>query len=326
MDILFVMKKYKPIDLTKIKTYPLSERKNKVNSIDFASIYKVGMSFKDFIKTLPRILKGSEIIELAQRIATAVEQGRNVIVMMGAHVIKCGLSPIIIDAIESGIINAIALNGACVIHDFEIAYLGQTSEDVGTNIADGKFGMAEETGKIINNVFRNALKTSFGAGKAISSFIRNSDYPYKTSSILYAAECYQVPVTVHIAIGTDIIHQHPVCDGAALGSLSLRDFRLLASILTDINDGGVVLNFGSAVMLPEVFIKALNLARNTGNEVKNFYTANFDMYQHYRPTVNILNRPVLEGGKSYNFVGHHEIMIPLLFGMVKEFLNKGNEE
>ena len=246
---------------------------------------------------------------------------RAVILMMGAHVIKCGLNPVVIELIRKKVITGIAINGACLIHDFEVAYQGQTSEDVAKALEKGKFGMGKETADFINEAIRQGVSGGRGAGESLGRKIFNSRLPYGRLSLLGNAYKYKIPVTCHVAIGTDIIHQHPSFDGALTGEGSLRDFHILTEEISKL-EGGVVLNFGSAVILPEVFLKALNLARNLGFKVKNFTTANFDMNYHYRPSENIVRRPVLSSGRGYYIIGHHEIMLPLLAQAVIEELKR----
>jgi hypothetical protein len=238
---------------------------------------------------------------------------------MGAHPIKVGLSPLIIDFMERGIIDALALNGAGVIHDFEIAYMGETSEDVAATLKDGSFGMGEETGAFINQAIIDGSKDRLGIGAAVGLSINKHRLPHRKLSILATGAKLGIPVTSHIAIGTDIIHMHPTADGKALGDCSLRDFRTLTSVVASI-DRGIYLNFGSAVVLPEVFLKAVSLARNLGHPIRNLTTVNLDFLQHYRPLTNVVNRPTMHGGKGYHLTGHMEIMVPLLFAAVLDEL------
>ena len=240
---------------------------------------------------------------------------------MGAHVVKVGLSPLIIDLLKRDIITCLSMNSAAAIHDVEIALSGKTSEDVEQNILDGTFGMSKETGEFINGVLRTAVaEGTIGYGQALGKALQK--VPRKKMSLLAACYSLDIPVTVHAAIGTDIIHQQPTMNGAVTGEMTFRDFKVLCSVLQDLGNGGVAMNFGSAVILPEVFLKALTVARNLGPKVQNFTTANFDMIQHYRPRVNIVQRPTQKNGKGYMFTGHHEIMFPLLCGMIKNTLGK----
>lgn len=309
-------KNWKPVDLTQITTYPISERKNKVSIRDFATPTQ-NHDLRSFFRSLPKILKANELLELAELIITARRKNRAIIFMLGGHVIKCGLSPIVIDLMRMGFVSAFAFNGATAIHDFEIAMIGETSEDVAETIQDGSFGMADETGLLMNEAIRKGAEIGVGFGRSLGEKLREIDAPHSEFSILMASLKLGVPITVHVAIGNDIIHQHPAMSGSAIGEASFLDFRLLASIVSDLNDGGVVINFGSAVILPEVFLKALTIVRNLGSTVKNFTTANFDMTQHYRPIENVIRRPTNTGGCGFAFTGHHEIMIPLLAVAIK---------
>lgn len=240
--------------------------------------------------------------------------------MAGAHVIKCGLTPVLIELLEKKVITCICLNGAGIIHDFEIAYQGQTSEDVAANLKTGKFGMGRETADFLNLAVKEGVKKGFGLGYAVANAIGAADLPNKNLSLIYNAYKHKVPVCVFVGIGTDIIHQHPSFDAAATGVGSLRDFHILVENIRSLNSGGVALNFGSAVLLPEVFLKALNLARNLGSQVKNFTSANFDMLYQYRAATNLVSRPTASGGQGYYIIGHHEIMLPLLAQSVIEQL------
>lgn len=306
-----------PVDLGKVKTYPIKERVNKVKVADFASPAEAGRSIQELLKGLPRILAGKDFCQLVSHIRSAWTNSRSVIAMMGGHVIKCGLSPVLISMMEKGILTGIAMNGAASIHDFEIALIGETSEDVGINIADGKFGMWEETGRLMNEtIVGHAASLSEkdskpGMGAALGKKLVELNAPYLDFSLLATAFKLNIPATVHVAIGTDIIHQHPAADGAAIGETSFTDFRIFTSEVAKLQCG-VLLNFGSAVVMPEVFLKALSIARNLGHNVTDFTTANFDMFQHYRPTENVVKRPTNISGKGYSITGHHEIMIPLL--------------
>jgi len=306
------------INLNKTKTYSLKARKNKVEMGDFARKPLKGISFQSFYHSLPNLLKTKELRAIAKAIVGAHRQKRAVIFMAGAHVIKCGLNPVLVELIRKKIITCICLNGAGIIHDFEIAFQGKTSEDVAENLKAGKFGMARETADFINNAVKKGVSQGLGLGCAVAGKISDAKLPYKKSSLLYHAFRNKIPVCVYVAIGTDTIHQHTSFDAALTGEGSLRDFHLLVEEVSRLNNGGVVLNFGSAVILPEVFLKALNLARNLGYKVKDFTTANFDMLYHYRPYQNVVTRPVSLGGSGYYIVGHHEIMLPLLAQAVIE--------
>lgn len=313
------MSKFKQIDLARIKTISIRTRRSKVAPKDFARVIDpTTSSIRDFVDSLPRILVANDLRALVEDIVESRRKKKPVILMMGAHVIKVGLSPIIIDLVRRGVVTHVAMNSAGAIHDVETAMWGQTSEDVAVNILDGTFGMSRETGEFINKALVKAFsESSEGYGEALAKKLIALKAPYLMSSIL--ASCYEadVPVTVHAAIGTDIIHQQPSMDGAATGEMSFRDFKILANSVKEMKAGGVALNIGSAVILPEVFLKALTVARNLGYKAKGFTTANFDMIHHYRPTVNVVERPTQKHGKGYNFTGHHEIMIPLLAAMIK---------
>ncbi len=313
--------KFAKIDLSAVKTFPIAERESKVHREQLAQPHQPGSSFASFMGSLPHVLKAAELQELVDHILHARQRSRPVIVMMGAHVIKCGLAPIIIDLMRHQVITCVALNGAGAIHDVEMAYWGQTSEEVAEGLQDGSFGMAKETGELLNGAAKEAAATDdMGLGEALGRRIVVDDPPHRQSSILASGYELNVPVTVHVAIGTDIVHQHPSADGAAIGETSFRDFRLFAHHVSGIGDGGVVLNLGSTVILPEVFLKALTVARNLGLPAYDFVTANFDIIQHYRPRVNVVERPTQPHGKGYLFTGHHEIMIPLLAAAIKEKL------
>ncbi len=319
------MKNFYPIDITKVTTYPLAQRKNKVSITDFASPPKQNGTFNDFFAGLPKILAAKELGELVEHIVSAHRQRKPVVAMMGGHVIKCGLNPVIIDLVKRGVLTALALNGAGSIHDFEIALIGETSEDVAENIRDGTFGMAEETGRLMNEAIKQAATESLGMGEGLGGKLLELSAPHCEYSLLATCARSKIPLTVHVAIGTDIIHQHPAADGAAIGQTTFTDFRTFVSVVSALGDGGVLLNLGSAVLLPEVFLKALTIARNLGHNVVNFTTANFDMIQHYRPRENVVKRPTNMGGKGYAFTGHHEIMIPLLAGAIVERLDEIGE-
>ena len=313
-------KNLKPIDMASVTTYPLQDRINKVSVNDFATLADSETDLSPFLESLPKILKGQDFLELTDKIVTAYQRKKPVIVMMGGHVIKCGLSPLLIALAREGVITSFAFNGASSIHDFEIALIGETSEDVSEYLQTGKFGMWEETGKLMNEAIQHAADTGIGMGEALGKKLIALDAPYNTYSLLAAGIQYDFPITVHVAIGTDIIHQHPSANGAAIGEASFTDFRLLTELVTQLEDGGVVLNFGSAVILPEVFLKALTIARNLGHTVSHFTAADFDMNQQYRPVENVVKRPTEMGGKGYTFTGHHELMIPLLVQAIKSRL------
>ena len=306
-------------DLSKIKTIPLCARKCKVAISDFAKPLKKGSSFSSFYQSLPDILAGQNFHNLVNAIVKAAKRRKMVILMMGAHVIKCGLSPLVIDLMKRGVIRAVALNGAGMIHDTEIAMIGRTSEDVGETILDGSFGMAKETAYFINDGINSAYQKGYGIGEAVGAKILRQKLPHRDMSILAAGHELGVPVTIHVAIGTDIIHQHPSANGAAIGEGSLLDFKTFIYSVARLEEG-VLVNFGSAVILPEVFLKAVTVSRNLGHKLERFTTANFDMISQYRPHQNILSRPTSKGGKGINIIGHHELMMPLLYRSVIELL------
>ena len=308
----------KPLDLSKVRTYPLRTRRNIVKTPLLATPPEPGLRFTDFLGGLPDILAARDLRTIAEEIATRHRKGKRVVLGMGAHPIKVGLSPLIIDLMERGVLSAVAMNGAAIVHDFELAYAGETSEDVAANLADGRFGMAEDTGRFLNEAISDA-RDDEGLGAAVGNAIRRARLPHTRVSILAAGARLHVPVTVHVAIGTDIIHMHPSADGAAIGATSLRDFRTLAAVVGGLH-GGVFINLGSAVLIPEVFVKALNLARNVGKRVDKLLTVDMDFIRHYRPQMNVVRRPTLHGGRGYQLTGHHEIMVPLLCAAVLDCL------
>ncbi len=311
------MKKYTPVSLKSVKTYSLSGRKSKVSVRSFAGLHARTDSFADFIEKLPDFYAARDFRSVVAAIVQARKDQRPVILGMGAHPIKLGLSPVIIDLMQRGIITAIATNGACVIHDFEIAMAGHTSEDVARELCSGTFGMAKDTGRGVNLAINTGVKKGYGIGRSVGQYISRKKYPFRDKSIFCQAHELGIPVTVHVAMGTDIVHMHPEADGAALGKGSMDDFRLLASVIADL-EGGVYINLGSAVILPEVFLKALNIARNLGSKVEKLTTVNMDFFQHYRPRENVLKRPTMNCGQNFALTGHHEIMFPLLAAAVIE--------
>src|SRR5712692_6126302 len=308
------MSRYKvePIDLTPIATYPLASRPSKVAADDFARLSVDDVSLGNLLHNLPNILAARELRELAGLIRAAKQKGRAIIVGLGGHVIKTGLAPILIDLMQRGYVTAFAMNGSAMIHDFEIALVGATSEDVDATLGGGSFGMAEETGRIINEATIAGASDNIGMGEAIGRQLEVMRPAHAEKSMLHAAYEARVPVTVHVAIGTDIVHIHPTADGASIGQTTLQDFRLLCSLVRELNGGGVYLNLGSAVVLPEVFLKTVTAVRNLGYKLQDFCTANFDFIQQYRPLTNVVRRPVAGSGRGFSFIGHHEIMIPLL--------------
>jgi len=311
------MKKYKPLSLKSVKTYSLCERNSKVSLKSFADLPVKGDSFSSFLDKLPEAFAVKDFRAVVSAVVQARKQLRPVVLGMGAHPIKLGLSPLIIELMKKEIVTAIATNGACAIHDFEVAMAGHTSEDVARELCSGTFGMSKDTGKGVNQAINRGVRKGYGIGKALGESISRGKFTYKDSSIFAAAYTMAVPLTVHVAIGTDIVHMHPEADGAAIGKGSMSDFRLFASVVADL-EGGVYINLGSAVILPEVFLKALNVARNLGNTVENITTVNMDFIQHYRPRENVLKRPTLKSGRNYALTGHHEIMFPLLAAAIIE--------
>src|SRR5713226_8722074 len=312
-------KKPKLLDFSKVKPYPVRKRFSKVQSTLLGKKVRKGDSVRALIHGLPDILAALNLKTIARKIAQAHRAHKTVILGMGAHPIKVGLSPLIVDFMERGIIDAVALNGAGVIHDFELAFMGETSEDVAASLKDGSFGMAEETGAFLNQAITDGSRRDLGLGMAVGQAILKARLPHRLLSILATGARLAVPVTAHVAIGTDIIHMHPKADGKALGDGSLRDFHTLTSVVATLG-GGVYLNLGSAVVLPEVFLKAVSLARNLGYPVQNLTTVNLDFLAHYRPLTNVVSRPTLQSGKGYHLTGHMEIMVPLLFAAVLEEL------
>ncbi|GAX59707.1 protein kinase [Candidatus Scalindua japonica] len=297
-------KEYKPIDLKKIKTYPIKKRKNLVDIGQFGKPVEF-KNINKFIDSLPTVLAADDLRKVIDNIVKAYSKDRQVVLAMGAHVIKCGLSPIVIDLMKRGIITAVAMNGSGAIHDYEISLIGETSEDVSNCLKDGTFGMAKETAEAIQAA---ASVPEVGLGRALGDKILKDKNSYKQHSILAEGVRLNIPVTVHVAIGTDIIHMHPCVSGSDMGESSHVDFKKLCSVVSDL-EGGVWLNVGSAVIMPEVFLKAITVARNLGRKVNNFTTVNMDMIQHYRPQTNVVKRPTTHG---YSITGHHEIMLPLL--------------
>ena len=307
------MSKQTFIDMSRVKTYSIATRDNKVNVEDhFASAPLSGMSFRQFFDSLPNLLGAENLRGIVDAVVNARRKRRPVILAIGGHVIKCGLQPVLKSLIDAEVITAVAMNGSAAIHDFEVSLVGATSEDVGAVLHSGDFGFAEETGGGMNRALKAGVGKEIGFGQAIGDWILENRHPYSQYSLLASCVEKGIPVTTHVAIGTDIIHQHPEFDGAVTGEMSGRDFRLITSVITDLGDGGVWMNVGSAVIMPEVFLKALSIAQNLGYHVDGFTTANFDMNQHYRPLTNVVKRPTSGSGRGYSITGHHEINIPLL--------------
>ena len=305
------MKEARPLDFSGLNTYSIHGRFSKVTVENFAKPLTPGLSVSGLLAALPDQLLGRDFPELVGRLAAAHAAGRPIMVGMGAHVIKVGLTPILIDLMERGIITSIALNGAGIVHDTEVAMVGRTSEEVGDVLGSGAFGAARETGEEVNEAINRGAARGQGLGAALGDYLLERQFPFNHVSLVASARRLGVPVTVHVAMGTDIVHIHPAADGAAIGKTSHDDFKLFCGMVAGL-EGGAYLNIGSAVLLPEVFLKALTVARNLGHTVNNFTTANLDFIRHYRPLTNVVNRPVAGGGKGYNITGHHELMVPLL--------------
>ena len=309
------MTDYREADFSRLKTVPIAKRPNKVDAALLAQPpLRSDRSFATFIDALPRVLAAQDLRYIVDQIVAAAKGRRGVLAMIGGHVIKVGLGPLLIALMRQRAITMIAMNGSAAIHDFELAAYGGTSEDVAAGLGDGTFGMAEETGRDMNDAIGRGAKARQGAGEALATYLgARKDLPGHDASVLLACAELGVPVTVHAAIGAEIIHQHPSADGAALGATSHRDFKRLAAAVPDLDDGGVVLNLGSAVIMPEVFLKALTVARNLNDgRPKNFTACDCDMQRQYRPRVNVVERPTLAGGRGIQLTGHHEILFPLL--------------
>lgn len=316
------MSKYSRIDLEKLRTYSIEGRRSKTQIETFGKPLHPESNIYDFLKSLPKSLKADDFRSLIDAMVHAKRRKKPIILMLGAHPIKCGLSPILIDLMEQGFVSLVSTNGAGAIHDLEIAFWGKTSEEVEKGIEDGTFGMAQQTGEIFNRISSFAGQNDLGLGEALGKKIMDMGAKFRKYSLVANAFRLNIPACVHVAIGTDIVHPHPNFDPASTGKATYVDFQVLANEVAKLNDGGVVLHFGSAVILPEVFLKALSAARNIKGEVKNFTTANFDMIQHYRPNVNVVNRPTQKSGKGFSFTGHHEIMLPLLAWALKSSKQK----
>jgi hypothetical protein len=312
--------KQRPMDFAAIKTVPIGERGGKARAEDFATPYAKGSGIKGWLDSLPHILAAGAFRGLVDAVAGARAAAKPVIWGLGGHVIKCGLAPVLIDLMERGYATAFAMNGSTAIHDFEIAIAGATSEDVEAALPDGRFGAAEETGREMNRAIARGDAESLGIGEALGRRLEEiADSRYAAQSLLVAAWRHSTPVTVHVAVGTDTPHTHPEADGAAIGRGTHRDFRLFCSLVAEMNEGGVYINLGSAVVLPEVFLKAVSVARNLGHPLTRFTTANLDFIQHYRPRVNVVERPHAQaGGRGIALTGHHELIVPLLAAALVE--------
>jgi len=316
---------HREADLSAVRTIPVARRANKVRAEEFAHPPASDLSFAAFLASLPDVLVARDFVRVVDAIAAAARRERGVVVMLGGHIVKTGLAPLLIDLMRRRVITHVAMNGSASIHDFEIARFGGTSEDVAVGLRDGSFGMADETGREMNEAFVRGMREQRGMGEALGRTLDAADTERRLAhpelSVILGAYRLNVPVTVHAALGAEIIHQHPAANGAAIGDTSHRDFRRLAHSLSSIDDGGVALNLGSAVIMPEVFLKALTIARNLhAGKPQNFVTCDLDMQRHYRPRMNVVQRPTLDSGKGYEITGHHEIMVPLLAWAIVERL------
>lgn len=312
-------KKSPPLNLESIKTTSLKKRASKVSTADFCTPYHKGGTFRDFLAMLPNTLAAKDLRFIARSIVKAHRRRKPVVFAMGAHVIKVGLSPLIIDLMHKGVLSCVALNGAGAIHDVEIALAGKTSEDVAASLTRGAFGMAAEASELINRAVKGGPGEKRGMGKAIGEALLQRAAAFNHNSILATAAGQAIPCTVHVSIGSDTIHMHPTCDGGATGMASYNDFITFAGVVSNLS-GGVFVNIGSAVVLPEVFLKALSLARNLGKSVAHLTTVNMDFIKHYRPSLNVVERPTLQTGRGFHLIGHHEIMLPLLSAAILEEL------
>ncbi len=308
-----IYENFQPISFDEINTYKLASRPSKVTVKDFAEPTNENDSLKLFLNKLPDILAVKSLRELAGHIRRAKQSNKPIVLGIGGHIVKTGLAPVIIDLMKRGFVSAIASNGSVLVHDTEIALAGFTSEDVDASLDKGDFGAAHETGEILNSAAKNGMKDKIGLGEAMGREVLRNNPKNADVSLLCETYKQKIPFTAHLAIGADIGHFHASCDGAALGAASHTDFKLFCSIIKELNGGGVYLNLGSAVVLPEIFLKAVTVVRNLGFPLEDFTTANFDFIQHYRPTTNVVRRPTANGaGRGFSITGHHEIMIPLL--------------
>ncbi len=306
-----------PLDLDKVKTYPLASRKSKVTLADFAQPTTSDASLKDFLSSLPDVLAVQSLRQLTTRIQRAHELKKPIIWGVGGHVVKTGLAPLLIDLMKRGYVSAIASNGSVLVHDSEIAMIGSTSEDVDATLSEGVFGGAEETGQLLNSAATDGARDQIGLGEAVGRALLARNPQNRDRSILCAAYESKIPFTAHVTIGGDIAHFHPQADGGTLGATTHTDFKLLATLVKRMDGGGVYLNVGSAVVLPEVFLKCVTLVRNLGHPLSDITTANFDFIQSYRPLTNVVRRPTEKGaGHGYSITGHHELTIPLLAAML----------
>ncbi len=306
---------YDEFDLSGVRTYPLGSRQSKARAEDFARPVAPGASFRDWFAALPAILGADDLRRVVAAIGAAKRRGSGIVWGLGAHVIKTGVSPVLVDLMERGYVSALAMNGAGIIHEFEIALSGATSEDVDDALGPGRFGMADETGRLLNEAIARGAERREGLGQSVAAFLAEQQPAHAERSLLCAAQRLGIPVTVHVAIGTDIIHMHPDASGAAIGETSLRDFRYFTSSVARLA-GGVYLNCGSAVVLPEVFLKAVALVRNQGTTLEGLTTVNIDFLRMYRPQTNVVSRPVAGTGIGISLIGHHEILLPLIAAAV----------
>jgi hypothetical protein len=313
---------YEEFDLTGVRTYPLASRGGKVTREDFARPHRPGGGIREFVDSLPRLLAAADFRSVVEAVVAASRADRPIVWGIGAHVLKTGLSPILIDLMHRGLVSALATNGAGLIHDFEIALVGATSEDVDAALGPGTFGMAQETGAELNHAIRDGVGRGLGIGQSVGAYLLARKPPHVGTSLIATAAALGIPVSIHVALGTDIIHMHPEASGAAIGEGSLRDFRYFTSVVSRL-ERGVFLNCGSAVVLPEVFLKAVALSRNAGHSLEGLTTVNLDFLQHYRPRVNVVARPTAGIGRGYALTGHHELLIPLLAAALVEAVQAG---
>ncbi len=313
--------RFETVDLRRVKTIPLKKRHSLAKSANLATVPSIAGA-ESFFDSLPGFLKANDLRKVIAAIVKARKNNKPVILMGGGHVIKVGLAPVIIDLMKNGLITGLCLNGSGIIHDSEIAMVGQTSEDVAAGIGDGSFGMSAETAGLYAEIVANAKKQDIGLGQSTGMILEKKKATFRKLSLLASCYRYNLPAMIHIAVDTDIVCQHPNYNAGDAAEASHHDFKLLAKEISRGENGGVFINIGSAVILPEVFLKALTVSRNIYGRPKKIITANFDMITHYRPATNVVHRPTLHGGKGYNFVGHHEILIPLLAWGLKAFLKK----
>jgi len=309
--------RFEPLDLSGVRRRSIHDSSRKVSSRDLAKVVEPGPELRAFLDSLPGLLGGKEFREFLEIVAARRAAGQPLLIMYGGHVVKCGLVPLLVDLMRRGYVTALATNGSGAIHDLEMSLFGRTSEDVVEGLADGSFGMVRETGDFVHQVLRE--RPGLGYGEAVGRRLLETDRTHAATSLLGAAVDLGLPLTVHVAIGTDIVHQHPDMPAGALGEASYLDFRILCRVLAEMGGGGIVINLGSAVILPEVFLKALTVVRNLGHFTRDLITANFDMLQHYRPRVNVVDRPTRVGGRGFQFTGQHEILVPLLCAGLRSY-------